>query len=222
MVDLDCPLPGVLSHDEVESRCPKIFCAVLTTCFTNAMILKPEVILADVGPGKCEGARYLCAILKELLPSTKIITEENLDAARRKPSNCECFTVSLRGRMQRIVDRIIRPELPDFPPGNSAPNAGFWGVPPRDFGILEGFPDETVILGWSRCMESRTPADLELEMEVPPNLPVVFFAQSFCQKSILGKALAEKHQGLFVECDEKVDSSTLQKIEAFLKLRGAL
>ena len=222
MVDLDCPLQGVLSHDVVESRCPKIFCAVLTTCFTNAMIVKPDVILADVGPGKCEGARYLCAILQELLPSTTIIAEENLDSVHSEATNCECYTVPLRERMERIVDRVIRPELPDFPKSDASPKAGFWGVPPRDFGILEGFPDETIVLGWSRCMDSRTPADLELEMEVPANIPVVFFSQSFCQKSILGKALAEKRQGLFVECDEKVDSSTIQKVEAFLKLRGAL
>ncbi len=224
MVDLDCPLqvPPWRDYGAVESRCPKIFCAVLTTCFTNAVILKPDVILADVGPGKCEGARYLCAILRDLLPSTKIITEQNLDSARASASNCECYTVPLRQRMERIVDRIIQPELPDFPRSNSSPRAGFWGVPPSDFGILEGFPDETIILGWSRCMDSRTPADLALEMESPADIPVVFFSQSFCQKSILAKSLAEKHGGLFVESDQKVDNSTLQKIEAFLKLRGAL
>ncbi len=222
IVDLDCPLQGVLSHDDLESRCPKIFCAVLTTCFKNALLLKPEVILADVGPGKCEGARYLCAVLKDLLPATEIIAEENLDSIRRPASNCECYTVPLRERMQRIVDRVIRTELPDFPKSNSALRAGFWGVPPRDFRILEGFPDETVVLGWSRCMDSRTPADLELEMAVPDGIPVVFFSQSFCQKSVLAKALAEKYHGLFVESDEKVDNSTIVKIEAFLKLRGAL
>ena len=222
IVDLDCPLQGVLSYDAVESRCPKIFCAVLTTCFTNAMLVKPHVILADVGPGKCEGARYLCTILQDLLPSTTIIAEENRDSVRRPATNCECYTVPLRERMQRIVDKIIKPDLPDFPKSDSAPKAGFWGVPPRDFRILEGFPDETIILGWSRCMDNRTPADLELEMETPGDIPVVFFAQSFCQKSILAKALAQKHQGLFVESDEKVDNSTILKIEAFLKLRGAL
>ncbi|NQT84343.1 hypothetical protein HQ563_15065 [bacterium] len=222
IVDLDCPLQGALFDDVVESRCPKIFCAVLTTCFTNAMIVKPDVILADVGPGKCEGARYLCAILHDLLPSAKIIAEENLDSVPRASSNCECYAVPLRERMERIVDKVIRPELPDFPRSSSSPKAGFWGVPPSDFAILEGFPNETIILGWSRCMDSRTPADLKLEMEAPPNIPVVFFAQSFCQKSILARTLAEKHQGLFVECDEKVDNSTIQKIEAFLKLRGAL
>jgi hypothetical protein len=222
IVDLDCPLQGTLSYDTVESRCPKIFCAVLTTCFTNAVLVKPDVILADVGPGKCEGARYLCEILKDLLPSTEIITEENRDSIHRPAPNCECYTVPLRERMQRIVDRIIKPELPDFPKSSSAPRAGFWGVPPRDFRILEGFPDETVILGWSRCMDSRTPADLELEVAVPSDIPIVFFSQSFCHKSILAKALAQKHDGLFVESDEKVDNSTILKIEAFLRLRGAL
>ncbi len=222
IVDLDCPLQGTLSYDAMESRCPKIFCAVLTTCFRNAMLVKPDVILADVGPGKCEGARYLCTVLEDLLPTTKIITEHNRDSVRRPATTCECYTVPLRERMERIVDRVIEPELPDFPKSGSSPKAGFWGVPPRDFRILDGFPDETIILGWSRCMDSRTPADLGLEMDVPLDIPIVFFAQSFCQKSILAKSLAQKHQGLFVESDEKVDSSTILKIEAFLKLRGVL
>jgi len=222
MVDLDCPLQGTLSHEAVESRCPKIFCAVLTTCFTNAILVKPDVILSDVGGGKCEGARYLCAVLRDLLPSTEIIAEENNDSVRRPVTTGECYTVPLRERMQRIVDKIIKPDLPDFPKSDSPPKAGFWGVPPRDFRILEGFPDETIIFGWSRCLDSRTPADLELEMEVPSDVPTVFFSQAFCQKSILARSLAETHDGLFVECDEKVDNSTLLKIEAFLKLRGAL
>lgn len=222
MVDLDCPLQGTLSHEAVESRCPKIFCAILTTCFTNAILLKPDVILADVGPGKCEGARYLCTVLRELLPSTKIIAEENTDSVQRPVTTGECYTVPLRERMQRIVDKIIKPHLPDFPKSDSPPKAGFWGVPPRDFRILEGFPDETMILGWSRCLDSRTPADLGLEMEILPDIPIVFFSQTFCQKSLLARSLAETHEGLFVECDDNMDNSTLVKVEAFLKLRGAL
>jgi hypothetical protein len=221
MVDLDCPLQAALSCDEAENICPRIFCAILTTCFKNALVLKPDVILADVGPGKCEGARYLSSILRELLPSTTVIAEENLDSVRRPTPSCECYTVPLRQRMQRIVDRIIHPHLPDFPKSNSAPRAAFWGVPPSDFSILEPFPNETIILGWSRCMDSRTPADLELEMQTPPHVPTIFFSQTFCQKSILAKALARKYQGLFVESDEKVDNSTILKIDAFLKLRGA-
>ena len=222
LVDLDCPQEGIVPYNVVESLCPKVFCAVLTTCFANAMTLKPKVILADVGPGKCEGARYLCEILRDLLPSSRVIAEENRDSLRRPTTTCECYTVPLRERMQRIVDRIIDRDLPDFPRSGGRPKAGFWGVPPRDFRILEGFPNETIILGWSRCMEARTPADLALEMTVPKETPVIFFSQSFCQKSVLAKTLAERHRGLFVESDENVDNSTVLKIEAFLKLRGAL
>ena len=73
------------------------------------------------------------------------------------------------------------------------PTAGFWGVPPRDFSILTLFPDTTHIYGWTRCMENKTPANLDLESHFNPDIPTVFFAQSFCAKTALAHHLANLH-----------------------------
>jgi hypothetical protein len=101
------------------------------------------------------------------------------------------------------------------------PTAGFWGVPPRDFSILSGFPDTTHVYGWTRCMENKTPANQELEIHINTEVPTIFFAQSFCAKTALAHHLAEKHpRALYLDCDVSAGSSTRAKIEAFLELSG--
>jgi len=71
-------------------------------------------------------------------------------------------------------------------------------------------------------MENKAPDNLEIELQVDREIPIVFFAQSFCQKSLLAKYLAHKHNGLFVDVDAQLDDSTKAKVVAFLTLRGAL
>ena len=97
-------------------------------------------------------------------------------------------------------------------------------MPPRDFSILAPFPDSTHIYGWTRCMENKTPADLELEAYCNPAVPTVFFAQSFCAKTALAKHLAARHPktALWVDCDVSAGSSARAKIEAFLELSGVI
>ena len=96
---------------------------------------------------------------------------------------------------------------------------GFWGVPPNDLSILELFPDETHLYGWTRCVEAMTPADVELEMYIDKDVPTVFYSQSFCSKAQLAKYLADKYNGLYIDIDDTVTNSTRAKIEAFLRLR---
>lgn len=50
------------------------------------------------------------------------------------------------------------------------------------------------------------------------NIPTVFFAQTFCAKMQLAKYLAKKHDGLYVDVDDKASNSVKAKIEAFIKL----
>ena len=70
-------------------------------------------------------------------------------------------------------------------------------------------------------MENKTPADLDLERQFDPDIPTVFFAQSFCAKSALAQHLAAKHpRALAIDCDVTPGSSTRAKIEAFLELAG--
>ncbi|MBE0583237.1 MAG: hypothetical protein IH612_05675, partial [Desulfofustis sp.] len=107
-------------------------------------------------------------------------------------------------------------ELPPCPP-----TAGFWGVPPRDFSLLSLFPETTHVYGWSRCMENKTPDNIELEEHFNPEIPTIFFAQSFCAKTALARHLAGRHpHALYVDCDVSAGSSVKAKIQAFLELSG--
>lgn len=219
VVDLDMPLDGVEYFDSIEEFSPKICCATLRTILVNALILKPQIIIADVGEGKCDGMRFVAEALRDLLPETKIIATRNLNAVPQgHPISVSCLP--LREKMNRIVDSVIKSVDRDVPP--CKPIAGFWGVPPRDFSILELFPDSTHIYGWTRCMENKAPDSIEIELQVDADVPTVFFAQSFCQKSMLAKYLAHKYNGLFVDVDAQLDDSTRAKIIAFLTLRGAI
>jgi hypothetical protein len=101
----------------------------------------------------------------------------------------------------------------------SRPSAAFWGVPAADFGIYDLFPDGTQVLGWTRCLENRTPADWELELWVPERVPTVFFAQTFCAKNLVAQHLAHKHDGLYVDVDGVMPQPVRAKIEAFLRFR---
>jgi len=71
-------------------------------------------------------------------------------------------------------------------------------------------------------MENKAPDSLEIELQVDAEIPTVFFAQSFCQKTMLARSLAHKCNGLFVDEDAKLDDSVRAKIIAFLTLRGAV
>jgi len=219
VVDLDMPLDNVEYFDVIESLTPNIYCATLRTIFVNALTLKPGIIIADVGEGKCDGMRFIAEALRELLPDTEIITTRNTGA----PPQGNPISVSdlpLLEKMDRIVNSVIKNVDTNVRP--CKPTAGFWGVPPRDFAILDLFPDTTHIYGWARCMENKSPDSLEIEFQVDPDIPTVFFAQSFCQKTMLAKYLAHKYNGLFVDVDAQLDDSVRAKVTAFLTLRGVI
>jgi hypothetical protein len=219
VVDLDMPLDDVEYFDVIERFSPKIYCATLRTVFVNALTLKPQIIIADVGEGKCDGMRFIAEALRDLLPDTKIITTRNMHA----PPQGNPISISdlpLREKMNRIVNSIIRDVNRDVRP--CKPTAGFWGVPPRDFSILDLFPNTTHIYGWARCMENKAPDSMEIELQGSSEVPTVFFAQSFCQKSMLARYLAHKYNGLFVDVDAQMDDSVRTKVVAFLTLRGAI
>ena len=116
------------------------------------------------------------------------------------------------------MNGIIAPDsLPPFKQLEQ-PEAGFWGVPPNDFALLELFPPTTAVYGWVRCVEAGVPADLELETYVKPGVKTVFFTQSFCSKGILARELAEKHHGLFIDQEKTTTQSLKAKVQAFLRL----
>jgi len=215
IIDLDEPQVRA-SLDMTASLLPRVYCAVLRTVVLNAMHLHLDCIYIDVGPGKCDCALHVSTILKNML-NIPIHCTRNQDMEGVGVPLCRT-RMPLLEKMTAITGGVICPE-PGESPAPCSPTAGFWGVPPRDFSLLPLFPDTTHIYGWTRCMENKTPADLTLESYVNPEVPTVFFAQSFCAKTALAKYLADQHpQGLYLDCDVTAGSSVRAKIEAFFEL----
>ncbi len=217
IVDLDEPQVRA-DIDRTSRYLPRVYCAVLRTVVLNAMHLELDGVLIDVGPGKCDCARHVAEVLDAMLPCP-VVRTENRDSRPFGIPLCRT-KMALPEKLRRITAsvRTVTPhgELPAC-----RPTAGFWGVPPRDFSILDLFPETTHIYGWTRCMENKTPADFELEMRINPEVPTVFFAQSFCAKTALARHLAEHHPlGLYLDCDVTAGNSARSKVEAFLELSG--
>ena len=215
IIDLDEPQIRA-SLDLTACRLPRVYCAVLRTVVLNAMHLRLDRIYIDVGPGKCDCALHVSTILKDML-DIPIHCTRNQDMEGTGYPLCRT-RMPLLEKMTAITGNVVLPK-PKENPVPCRPTAGFWGVPPRDFKLLTLFPDTTHVYGWTRCMENKTPADLELEAYVNPEVPTVFFAQSFCAKTALAKFLADRHpQALYLDCDVSAGSSVRAKIEAFFEL----
>ena len=219
--DLDAKLVPQ-SIDGTSPYLPKVYCAILRTVVLNAMHLELDAIYIDVGPGKCDCALHVSTILSTLLtiPVIRCFNTDTTDFG----TPISTGTMDVTKKFLSITERVkyATPSSPaDIKPCKA--QAGFWGVPPRDFSILSAFPDRTHIYGWTRCMENKTPANEELEMLIDPRIPTVFFAQSFCAKTALAKLLADRHpHGLFLDVDFHAGGSAKAKIQAFLELSGAL
>lgn len=217
IVDLDEPQVRA-PIDRSAAWVPRVYCAILRTVVLNCMHLQLDRIVIDVGPGKCDAALHIAEVLDDML-AIPVQRTRNQD---RTPFGFPLCTsgVPLMERFARIT-RGVQSAAPHPPLPACTPLCAFWGVPPRDFTLLRSFPDQTHVFGWTRCMENKTPADLELERHYDPSLPTVFFFQSFCAKSALAHHLARRHpQALVIDCDLGPSSSTRAKIEAFLELSG--
>ena len=214
--DLDEPLVK-RDIELASSSLPRVFCAILRTAVVNALSLKLDCIYIDVGPGKCDCALHTATILADILPGTTVIKTRNQD---RKDFGTPLCTarMPLLDKLSAITRSVQSVKLyPNLPA--CIPTAGFWGVPPRDFSLLSLFPETTHVYGWTRCMENKTPDNQRLEEMVNPDIPTIFFAQSFCAKTALARYLAGKHpHGLYVDCDVTAGNSAKAKIQAFLEL----
>jgi hypothetical protein len=197
---------------------PRVYCAILRTVVLNCIHLKLDKIYIDVGAGKCDCAFHVSTILEDMLDIAVIRTRNNDTIGGGYPI---CKTkMNLIKKMAAITASVRKadPTDNDKPPP-CPPTAGFWGVPPKDWSMLDLFPDTTHIYGWTRCMENKTPADIDLEARVNFQVPTVFFAQSFCAKTASALHLANRHpRGLFVDCDVTASASVRAKIEAFFEL----
>ncbi|MBE9521471.1 MAG: hypothetical protein IME97_10085, partial [Proteobacteria bacterium] len=198
---------------------PRVYCAILRTVVLNTLHLSLDAIYIDVGPGKCDCALHVATVLQDMLdiPVHKTRNEDTTGFG----TPISRSRMGLPQKFERITEGVRNAENPGDSPPACPPTAGFWGVPPRDFSLLDLFPDTTHVYGWTRCMENKTPADYDLELHYNPDIPTVFYAQSFCAKTALARHLALKHpHGLYLDSDVTAGGSAKAKIQAFLELSG--
>lgn len=196
---------------------PDAYCKIIKNVVNNAMFLKSKIfkIVATIGKDKCDSGWFAAKVLKDLGFDVVESAYENL-SPKNEIKICTS-DLPLIEKITTITDSIISPVKIDSKQSNA--KFGYWGVPPNDLEILKLFPDETHVFGWTRCVETGTPADIDLEMYVDENLPTVFYSQAFCAKSQLAKYLADKYDGLYIDIDDYATNSIKAKIEAFLRLR---
>jgi len=205
-IDMNVPTSGLV---------PDAYCQILTNMVDNAVHLSNDLrlIIATVGEEKCDGGRFVSLILKDLgFPVLEVRNTET----ERQPITIATSGLPLVEKINRITDSVRAPYNKRHRPVE--PTHGFWGVPPHDLRLLEQFPNTTHVYGWTRCVEAGVPADLELEMYIDPGVPTVFFAQTFCQKNALARHLAEKHGGLYIDCDGPITNSIIAKVQAFIRM----
>ncbi|MCE5271087.1 hypothetical protein LLH00_07350 [bacterium] len=219
LVDLDNVQPGVRSGRS-EAFLPATTCRIIKRILDNALALKPSVIVFDDGYSKCDNARFLGRLLADLLPETQLVRTQNDNLIGAGVRVCDS-TLPLAQKVGLILDGIVSPQDLSGLQACANPPAAFWGVPCADDEVYSLFPVGTQVLGWLRCFENRTPADLDLECWVPQGVPTVFFAQTFCSKNILARHLAARHNGLYVDIDGAISRSERAKIEAFLHFRAS-
>ena len=216
--DLDTPMIRA-DIELTTSYLPRVYCAILRTVVLNVLHLTLDAIYIDVGPGKCDCALHTATVLEDMLTIPVYRTKnEDMTGFGTPISQCR---MGLTQKLERITEGVKNVVKITDPPAPCKATAGFWGVPPRDFSILDLFPDTTHVYGWTRCMENKTPADNELELHYNPDIPTVFYAQSFCAKTALARHLADKHpHGLYLDSDVTAGGSAKAKIQAFLELSG--
>jgi hypothetical protein len=217
LIDLDNLVEGV--EGKSESLLPATTCRIIRRILDNALALKLDEVVIDEGRGKCDAARALAEVLEDLLDIPIMRTQNESREGQGTPISDS--DLPLMGKMELILDGLVMPRELDLRRELNPP-AAIWGVPAADLSIYELFPDGTQILGWTRCLENKTPADLELEMWVPQGMPTVFFAQTFCPKNVVAQHLARTYGGLHVDVDGVLTQPVRAKIEAFLRFRRAM
>ena len=206
---------------------PDACCKIIRNIIDNSNYIKPDLILAPIGKDKCDSGWFASKILadlgfnviqtkfEELEPKNEIIIcRSNLPLYDKVTK----ITNNIVNTSNEIYQPAIIPPKKENTSSNPLFTPGFWGVPPNDLDILKLFPDTTHVYGWIRCVEAGTPADIDLEMYVNPDVPTVFYAQAFCAKSQLAKYLANKYNGLYIDINDYASTSVKAKIEAFLRL----
>ena len=200
---------------------PDNYCTIIKNIYNNAFFLKDRIIkvLAPIGKDNCDSAYFIAHILKENGFDIEFSTfEDKCPDINNLKLPISKSNLPLKEKIELITKNIY--ERKDYSYLKEIkPSFGFWGVPPNDLDILNIFPNNTHVFGWSRAVEAGYPGDWELETYYDKNLPTVFFTQSFCSKTTVAKYLANKSGGLLIDIDTIPTNSIKAKIEAFIKLR---
>lgn len=214
LVDLDVdhgsPGSGVL---------PATTCRIIANIIDNAVFLSARLVavVAAVGEDKCDRGRHASYLLGRM-GFNVIESRFPVDEFENRPLLYSTSKGPLAVRLEKIMNTVVDPSTAEDAPEACRPTHGFWGVPPHDFRILDAFPETTHVYGWTRCVEAGRPGDMELECLVEEGVPTVFFTQSFCAKQDLAHYLAERYDGLAIDCHRDINDSILAKVEAFIRL----
>jgi len=202
---------------------PDAFCHIIRNCVDNAAALGDQLrcVVAATGAEKCDAGRFAARMVSGVVSGEVMSVKNEEPAPSSQPLLCESKG-PLKKRIVRIMNSIIEPlderERTSAFMVRCEPTHGFWGTPPHPIEMLDLFPDTTHVFGWTRCVEQGCPADLEAEMTVPEGLPIIFFSQGFCAKSILARQLAESYGGMHVDVHDSMGAASIAKIEAFIRL----
>lgn len=214
--DLDFDLSDKVPDSNIL---PESYCKIIKQIINNSLYFKDELIkiVAPIGKDKCDSGWFAAQLLKDMgfeVEETKFETFEHRSPVVISTSNMPLYEKITTITANIVADKIVTSNIIQC-----QPKFGFWGVPPNDLEVLKLFPNETHVYGWTRCVEAKVPADIDLEMYVEPDVPTVFYAQAFCSKTQLAKYLANKYNGLYIDIDDYATNSVKAKIEAFLRLR---
>ena len=187
---------------------------VIITGIGKSAIIATKIV-ATIGKDKCDCGWFASYVLSKM--GFDVIESKYEDTKQIYNINISTSELPLIDKIKAITGNIIEHKIYNLK--QVEPKFGFWGVPPNDLSILELFPNNTHVYGWSRCVEAGCPANLEMETTIDENVPTVFYSQAFCAKSQLAKFLADKYNGLYIDIDDYSTSSVKAKIEAFLRLR---
>ncbi len=200
-----------------------VYCHIIRDIVNNAFGLRKKlyVVICTTGADKCDQGRNVRDILE--MEGFNIIDATNFSKEAIRSLLISTASLPLKERVSRIMELCYKPLTPDeikyYSDNQCEPRFNFHGVPPEDIDMLDIFPDETHIQGWTKLVEMGIPGRVDLEWIVDNSAPTVFFTQNFCNKELMGKYLAEKYNGIHVDGHGKLSASVRSKLEAFLKLR---
>ncbi len=202
---------------------PEVYCHIIKDVVNNVFNLKKKIyiVICTTGADKCDQGRNVRDILE--MEGFDLIDASNICKEPVRPLLISTAGGSLKKRVSRIMQLCYNPLTPEeikyYSENRCKPVFNFHGVPPEDICLLDIFPEDTHIQGWTRLVELGIPGRVDLEWKLDNSAPTVFFTQSFCNKELMGKYLAEKYNGLHVDGHGKLSASVSSKLEAFLKLK---